>query len=181
MLPYVDVCVRIQSYVSIHTQILVTQVPGYYTDASRDKWGHLQVRRLLARGGAVFPPRKVSSSCKDVIVAQFTSFASLNEKYRTNSNPVSHLDCDQTTIPWLTEFEIVADVKKSRTIYGLSSGESCPVVKNAQAVLKDGALRTGAQIVVMYVNRVWYLSEDVASYLHALEPLLMEKFWIGRS
>ena len=131
LLPYVDVCVRIQSYVSIHTQILVTQVPGYYTDASRDKWGHLQVRRLLARGGAVFPPRKVSSSCKDVIVAQFTSFASLNENTETNSNPVSHLDCDQTTIPWARQNlrSCGRHGKKSR-IQSTDSVqvESCPVV-----------------------------------------------------
>ena len=58
---------------------LLASVPGYHTGIDRDKWGHLQVRHLLARGGAVFPSRS-SSMGRDVIVAQFTSFASIKDK-----------------------------------------------------------------------------------------------------
>ena len=94
----------------------------------------------------MFPPRKVSSSCKDVIVAQFTSFASLNEKYRnelkSSFSPGLRSDNDSMGP---TEFEIVWPTWKEveNSIYGLSSGGVMPgSLKNAQAVLKDGALRT---------------------------------------
>ena len=89
---------------------------------------------------------KVSSSCKDVIVAQFTSFASLNEKYRnelkSSFSPGLRSDNDSMGP---TEFEIVWPTWKEveNSIYGLSSGGVMPgSLKNAQAVLKDGALRT---------------------------------------
>ena len=95
----------------------------------------------------MFPPRKFSGGgCKDTIVSQFTSFASLKKKYRdelkssfspglrSDNNPMGPTDFE---IVWPTCKEVV------NSIYGAMAGGVMPGdLKDSQVALKDGTLRT---------------------------------------
>lgn len=126
---------------------LLASVPGYHVGSHRDKWGHPQVARLLlARNECPARPSSSDAAANDVIVAQFTSFASATRKYRdelatsfsagnrSDDRPMGRADLE---FVWPTCDEVV------RSVYGVSAGGVMPGdLKDSRLAQNEGVLRT---------------------------------------